>query len=74
MTSKPGALPSESLTMIAMILNRASKALGDPECAERWLRTPNPGLNGQTPLACLDTDTGSTSVLQLLNAIESGPA
>jgi uncharacterized protein (DUF2384 family) len=71
MTSRPGPLPSESLAMISLILNRASRALGSSECAERWLRKPNPELGGQTPLECLDTEAGSTTVFQLLNAIRS---
>jgi hypothetical protein len=72
MNSKTGPLPYESLAMIAMIVSRAAKVFGSEDGAARWLRTPNPGLAGQTPLACLDTEKGSDLVFQMLGAIESG--
>jgi putative toxin-antitoxin system antitoxin component (TIGR02293 family) len=72
MTSKTGPLPYESMTRIAMIVSRASKVFGSEDAAARWLRTPNPGLAGQTPLACLDTEIGIELVFQMLGGIESG--
>lgn len=74
MTANTAPLPSECLAMIAMIVGRAAKVFASEDIAAQWLRTPNPNLGGETPLACLDTETGAASVFQVLNAIESGGA
>jgi uncharacterized protein (DUF2384 family) len=59
------------MAMIAMIYTRASAVLGSAERTSEWLRTAHPGLDGQTPLDCLDRDDGSAAVLGLLGAIEA---
>ncbi|MAM00346.1 MAG: hypothetical protein CL583_18050 [Alteromonadaceae bacterium] len=45
---------------------------GDEEKARRWLRTPVRGLANQTPLALLDTETGSRMVRDLIGRLEHG--
>jgi uncharacterized protein (DUF2384 family) len=62
------------MAMIAMIMSRVVKVSGSEALAAVWLRTPNPELGGQTPLACLDTETGTDSVFQIINAIEANGA
>ena len=49
---------SERLMRIALLFNRAVDVLGAEETARDWLKTPNPALGGQTPLAFADTEPG----------------
>ncbi len=50
------------------------KVFGAENRAAEWLRTPNYALGDESPLSQLDTDIGSESVRQILNAIEYGGA
>lgn len=38
----------------------------------RWLKTPLPALDGETPLAYSDTEPGAQFVLELINRLEHG--
>ena len=51
---------------------RAEEAIGDVEKARRWLRKPNRGLRGRTPLELLENDVGVRIVEQTLGRIEHG--
>lgn len=42
------------------------------EPAIRWMKRPNIGLDGETPLERADTVTGANDVVVLLNRIEHG--
>ena len=54
------------------ILKLAIKVLEDKEIAEQWLRTPQRGLGGATPLSFLKTKLGRQEVRSLLKRIEYG--
>jgi putative toxin-antitoxin system antitoxin component (TIGR02293 family) len=54
------------------VVVRAIEALGDPEKARAWLRTPNRALNGEEPMALLETDVGARLVERTLGRIEHG--
>jgi len=49
---------------------RAVEVLGSSEKADRWLSKPLPALGGQAPEALLETDEGTTVVLQVLGRID----
>jgi putative toxin-antitoxin system antitoxin component (TIGR02293 family) len=45
---------------------------GRPGYSGEWLCTPNPALNGHTPLQALETESGLHAVEDLLVRIEHG--
>ncbi len=72
---KEGVLsPEEStkLLRLARVMQRAVEVFEDPESAIDWLKTANRSLGGFSPLALLDTDIGTESVLDTLGRIEHG--
>jgi putative toxin-antitoxin system antitoxin component (TIGR02293 family) len=72
---KEGVLsPEEStkLLRLARVVQRAVEVFEDPEPAIDWLKTANRSLGGFSPLALLDTDIGTESVLDTLGRIEHG--
>jgi len=50
----------------------ASTMFGDPVKAELWFSTPISALNGDAPVARLNTDKGVDEVRAILHNIESG--
>jgi putative toxin-antitoxin system antitoxin component (TIGR02293 family) len=66
--------PSESdrLFRLAHIIAQAEDVLGDLTEAQRWLKQPNPALEGHTPLEMIKTEPGARQVEQLLNRIDQG--
>ena len=72
---KEGVLsPEEStkLLRLARVVQRAVEVFEDSESAIDWLKTANRSLSGFSPLALLDTDIGTESVLDTLGRIEHG--
>jgi putative toxin-antitoxin system antitoxin component (TIGR02293 family) len=72
---KEGVLsPEEStkLLRLARVVQRAVEVFEDTESAIDWLKTANRSLRGFSPLALLDTDIGTESVLDTLGRIEHG--
>jgi putative toxin-antitoxin system antitoxin component (TIGR02293 family) len=72
---KEGVLsPEEStkLLRLARVVQRAVEVFEDSESAIDWLKTANRSLGGFFPLALLDTDIGTESVLDTLGRIEHG--
>ena len=63
---------SDRLTRVVRVAARAEEAIGDVEKARRWLRKPNRGLRGRTPLELLENDVGIRIVEQILGRIEHG--
>jgi len=51
---------------------RAGEVFSNQEKALHWLRSPNPSLNGLTPLEAATTDTGYQEVEDILTRIEYG--
>ena len=63
---------SDRLYRLARIAAQAVGVLGTDEKAATWLRRPNRALNGEVPLALLDTDLGARQIEDVLGRIEHG--
>lgn len=63
---------SDRLYRLARIAGQAVVVLGSNEKAVTWLRRPNRSLNGEAPLALLDTDLGARQIEDVLGRIEHG--
>jgi putative toxin-antitoxin system antitoxin component (TIGR02293 family) len=50
----------------------AVRVFGDGEKVARWLRKPSRPLEGRTPVALLETESGAYEVMELLHAIDQG--
>ncbi len=57
---------------LARIAAQAVGVLGTDEKAATWLRRSNRALNGEVPLALLDTDLGARQIEDVLGRIEHG--
>lgn len=65
-------LVSDRLVRIAHAVAAAVNVLGSAEKAAAWLRRPNRGLSGETPLSLLDTEVGEQQVEDALGRLEHG--
>lgn len=63
---------SERLVRLASVAARAQEVLGDDASMQRWLRSPNRALGGQTPISLLDTEQGAQVVHDVLGRLEHG--
>lgn len=63
---------SDRIYRVALILNKTVDLFDSEEEATRWLKTPRPALDGNTPLDLLDTEPGLREVEDLLGRIEHG--
>lgn len=63
---------SEKLARVVRAIARAEVALGEPDKAERWIRSPNRTLGGSRPLDLLSSDAGARAVERVLGRIEHG--
>ncbi len=63
---------SDLVVRLARIQAIADEVFGDRVKAHRWLRKPNGALEGQVPLALLDTDEGGRLVEAVLGRIAHG--
>ena len=63
---------SDRLFRLARIAARAAQELGRKQQAAGWLRKPVRALNGQAPMALLDTEAGAHQVEEILGRIEYG--
>lgn len=66
------AVASDRLFRVARIAALAIEVLETAEAALHWLKRPQVGLGGRTPLAMLTTDPGRDQVEKLLLRIEHG--
>lgn len=63
---------SDRLYRLARVAAQAVAVLGTEEKAATWLRRANRALNGDAPIALLDTDVGTRQVEDILGRIEHG--
>ncbi len=63
---------SECILRLARLGARAEEVLGTLPAAQRWLRTSNRSLGGQTPMDLADTDIGTELVLDVLGRLDLG--
>lgn len=67
-----GLTESDRLYRMARILALAREVLEDEKRAIAWLRRPQIGLGGRTPLKMMRTEAGAREVEDLLGRIEHG--
>jgi putative toxin-antitoxin system antitoxin component (TIGR02293 family) len=58
--------------LLISISARAGEVFANQEKALHWLRSPNPSLEGRTPLEVAGTDEGYQEVEDILTRIEHG--
>jgi putative toxin-antitoxin system antitoxin component (TIGR02293 family) len=63
---------TDALYRYAELFKRAVEVLEDPEEAREWLRAPQYGLGGQTPLELARSTPGFNEVHKLLTRIDHG--
>lgn len=63
---------SERILRLGVLFDAAVKALGSEAAARRWLKSPQKGLAGRTPLEYSDTIIGAREVEELLGRLEHG--
>jgi putative toxin-antitoxin system antitoxin component (TIGR02293 family) len=63
---------SDRAVRLARLTALAERIFGDDEKTHRWMRKPSPMLEGSTPLALLQSETGAHLVEQALYRIEYG--
>lgn len=63
-------IQSERVMRLVRVAARAEAVFGDRATALDWLSSPNRALDGQDPIALLDTDLGAYQVLQVLGRLE----
>jgi len=63
---------SEEMLDTIRLFKQAVELFGDIESAKQWLNTPVPALQGEQPIALLDTYEGRRWVSQVLRKIEYG--
>ena len=61
---------SDKVIRFSRLLRQATKVFGDAERARAWLKHPQVGLGGATPLDYASTETGAREVENLLGRIE----
>jgi putative toxin-antitoxin system antitoxin component (TIGR02293 family) len=66
------AMESDRVFRLARVLAHAVEVFESVERARDWLETENRSLDGQRPLAFLDTDAGVREVDDILGRIEHG--
>jgi putative toxin-antitoxin system antitoxin component (TIGR02293 family) len=65
---------SERLDRLATLALQAAQVFEDQRIAQRWMMTPNRGLNDQSPLTLCATEIGARQVHRVLAALRHGGA
>jgi len=65
---------SDRLIRAARVIAAAEETFGSQEKAAKWLRRPTTALDGDQPIALLDTTEGASQVEALLARIDHGIA
>lgn len=63
---------SERIVRFARLFGQAFELFESEESAREWLKTPNPGTAGETPLSYADTEFGAREVENLIGRIAYG--
>ena len=63
---------SERIVRFARLFGITMEVLGTEEAAREWLKTPNPGTAGESPLSYADTEFGAREVENLLGRLDHG--
>lgn len=68
--AKLSAVQGEKVVRVERIFAIAFDVFEDEDVAKKWLETPNPYLDEQTPLDLLENEPGAKAVEHLLGQIE----
>jgi putative toxin-antitoxin system antitoxin component (TIGR02293 family) len=63
---------SDRIARLVRVAAHAARVFDDPELRRAWLRTGNPALGGERPIAMAATDAGARRVETVLNRIAWG--
>lgn len=63
---------SERIVRFARLFGIGMEVFGAEEATREWLKTPNPGTAGESPLSYADTEFGAREVENLLGRIDHG--
>ena len=67
-----GTLESERVVRFGRLFGIAMEVLGTEEAAREWLKIPNPGTGGESPLSYADTEFGAREVENVLGRLDHG--
>ncbi len=67
-----GMPESERVVRFARLFGIAMEVLGGEEASREWLKTPNPGTGGESPLSYADTEFGAREVENVLGRLDHG--
>jgi putative toxin-antitoxin system antitoxin component (TIGR02293 family) len=67
-----GTPESERIVRFARLFGMAMEVLGSENAAREWLKTPNPGTVGESPLSYADTELGAREVENVLGRLDHG--
>lgn len=67
-----GMPESERVVRFARLFGLAAEVLGGEQGAREWLKAPNPGTAGESPLSYADTEFGAREVENLLGRLDHG--
>lgn len=71
-TGRLDLVESDRVVRFARLLGLAASVMESFEAGRRWLRSPQVGLGGSTPLEYAETEVGAREVENLLGRIEYG--
>lgn len=63
---------ADGIARLLRVVKHAREVFDDDGLADRWLRLPNPALNGEIPIRMAATDLGAREVEAVLTRIEHG--
>ncbi len=63
---------SERIVRFARLFGLGMEVFGSEEAAREWLKAPNPGTDGESPLSYADTEFGAREVENLLGRLDHG--
>lgn len=63
---------SERIVRFARLFGLGVEVFGSQDATREWLKTPNPGTAGESPLSYADTEFGAREVENLLGRIDYG--
>ena len=63
---------SERILRYARLFGQSVEVFETQDAAREWLKCPNPGTHGETPLSYADTEYGAREVENLLGRIDHG--
>jgi len=67
-----GTPESERIVRFARLFGIGMEVFGDEVATREWLKCPNPGTGGESPLSYADTEYGAREVENLLGRLDHG--